>query len=239
MDLQLRGRAGRQGDPGESRFFVSLEDDLLVRYGIEALIAGRVVTGRARRSPSTIPVAARARSPGRSASSRGRTSRFGRRCGATRRVVEEQRRAGDGRAARRSCTATRCRTSGQRAARSRARWSTRPARTRCAAPSGWCMLFQIDRAWRDHLALAADLREGIHLVSLGGQDPLTRFTTEIAAAFRSMEDDDRRGRARRAGPGARERRPRSTWRVSASGDRRRPGPTWSTTIRSATRSGGC
>ena len=34
VDLQLRGRAGRQGDPGESRFFVSLEDDLLVRYGI-------------------------------------------------------------------------------------------------------------------------------------------------------------------------------------------------------------
>ena len=50
VDLQLRGRAGRQGDPGESRFFVSLEDDLLVRYGIEALIAGRVVTGQARRA---------------------------------------------------------------------------------------------------------------------------------------------------------------------------------------------
>src|SRR5204863_9666122 len=49
-------------------------------------------------------------------------------------------------------------------------------------------LFQIDRAWRDHLALAADLREGIHLVSLGGQDPLTRFTTEIKLAFRGMED---------------------------------------------------
>ena len=49
-------------------------------------------------------------------------------------------------------------------------------------------LFQIDRAWRDHLAFAADLREGIHLVSLGGQDPLTRFTTEIRLAFRGMED---------------------------------------------------
>jgi preprotein translocase subunit SecA len=49
------------------------------------------------------------------------------------------------------------------------------------------MLFQIDRAWRDHLALAADLREGIHLVGLGGQDPLTRFTTEITLAFRGLE----------------------------------------------------
>jgi preprotein translocase subunit SecA len=32
IDNQLRGRAGRQGDPGSSRFFVSLEDDLLVKY---------------------------------------------------------------------------------------------------------------------------------------------------------------------------------------------------------------
>jgi preprotein translocase subunit SecA len=35
IDNQLRGRSGRQGDPGCSRFFVSLEDDLLVRFGID------------------------------------------------------------------------------------------------------------------------------------------------------------------------------------------------------------
>ena len=35
IDLQLRGRAGRQGDPGSSRFFVSLEDDIVVRFGSE------------------------------------------------------------------------------------------------------------------------------------------------------------------------------------------------------------
>jgi preprotein translocase subunit SecA len=34
IDNQLRGRAGRQGDPGRSRFFISREDDLLVKYGI-------------------------------------------------------------------------------------------------------------------------------------------------------------------------------------------------------------
>ena len=35
IDNQLRGRAGRQGDPGFSQFFVSFEDDLLVRFGSE------------------------------------------------------------------------------------------------------------------------------------------------------------------------------------------------------------
>lgn len=34
VDQQLRGRAGRQGDPGSSRYMISLEDDLLVRFGL-------------------------------------------------------------------------------------------------------------------------------------------------------------------------------------------------------------
>ncbi len=38
IDNQLRGRAGRQGDPGESRFYISLEDDLMRLFGSERLI---------------------------------------------------------------------------------------------------------------------------------------------------------------------------------------------------------
>lgn len=37
IDLQLRGRAGRQGDPGESQFYVSLEDDLMRLFGSERI----------------------------------------------------------------------------------------------------------------------------------------------------------------------------------------------------------
>ncbi len=37
IDNQLRGRAGRQGDPGFSQFFVSLEDDIMVRFGTERI----------------------------------------------------------------------------------------------------------------------------------------------------------------------------------------------------------
>ena len=55
VDHQLRGRAGRQGDPGESRFFLSLEDDLLVRYGIQNLLRGRFVPGK-RDQPIDDPV---------------------------------------------------------------------------------------------------------------------------------------------------------------------------------------
>jgi preprotein translocase subunit SecA len=39
IDNQLRGRSGRQGDPGESRFYLSLGDDLMVRFNGERVAA--------------------------------------------------------------------------------------------------------------------------------------------------------------------------------------------------------
>jgi len=48
IDNQLRGRSGRQGDPGESRFFISLEDDLMRLFGgekIQKLMSGFGMTG--------------------------------------------------------------------------------------------------------------------------------------------------------------------------------------------------
>ncbi len=49
IDNQLRGRSGRQGDPGESRFYISLEDDLMRLFGSERLMGmfqGNGCTGR-------------------------------------------------------------------------------------------------------------------------------------------------------------------------------------------------
>ncbi len=185
VDLQLRGRAGRQGDPGESRFFVSLEDEVLVRYGIQTLLAGRVAPER-RDEPIAHPVVNReiARAQriveGQNIEIRKTLLRYST-------IVEEQRRhvmqwrqailtgeqdpdvwerAGE---AYRALTAS----VGEELARQAERIVT---------------LSEIDRAWRDHLALAADLREGIHLVALGGHDPLTRFTVELVAAFERLED---------------------------------------------------
>jgi hypothetical protein len=60
IDEQLRGRAGRQGDPGSSRFFVSLEDDLVRRYGVEKLVSARHSRFRTGRSKGRWPP----RSPG-------------------------------------------------------------------------------------------------------------------------------------------------------------------------------
>lgn len=41
IDNQLRGRAGRQGDPGETQFFISLEDELFVKYNFDEILSAK------------------------------------------------------------------------------------------------------------------------------------------------------------------------------------------------------
>ena len=184
IDLQLRGRAGRQGDPGESRFFVSLEDEVLVRYGIQGLLAGRF-SPDTRDEPIDNPVAiaevARAQRivEGQNFEIRKTLWRYAF-------VLEEHRRQVMER-----------RQSILEGRELPDVWSQRPERhdalTRLAGEDAVrqaersVTLHYIDRAWCDHLALAADLREGIHLVSLGGLDPLKRFTTDLTMAFHQLE----------------------------------------------------
>ncbi len=55
IDNQLRGRSGRQGDPGESRFFLSMEDDLMRLFGADRLQG--IVT--ALKMPEDVPIDAR------------------------------------------------------------------------------------------------------------------------------------------------------------------------------------
>jgi preprotein translocase subunit SecA len=153
VDLQLRGRAGRQGDPGDTRFFVALDDDLLVRYRLGDLLAGRVQITQQGPIDHRIVHAEIARVQRIVDGQHFEIRRTLRRYAA---VLEQQR-------------------------------SYLMAR-RAAALFGEdaTTLLAIDRAWRDHLSLSADLREGIHLVTLGGRDPLGYYTAEMIAAFTGL-----------------------------------------------------
>jgi preprotein translocase subunit SecA len=163
---------------------VSLEDDLLVRYGVEGLIAGRVVPAKSD-EPIDHPVLRReiARAQriveGQNYEIRRTLWRYAS-------VVEGQR--------RRVMEVRQSLLAGREVSEI---WRRRPEDRRALVTAVGeeavrraeltATLFQIDRAWRDHLALIADVREGIHLVTLGGQDPLMRFTTDTARAFDRME----------------------------------------------------
>jgi preprotein translocase subunit SecA len=185
VDLQLRGRAGRQGDPGDSRFLISLEDDLLVKYGIQSLLAGRVKMPEDDQpigEPVVAAEVARAQRiiEGQNLEIRRTLARYST-------VVEDQRVA---LMERRQAVLDGSEVPDV--------WQTAPDRVRqLVAAAGEAAvrdaerivtLACIDRVWCDHLALAADLREGVHLVALGGVDPLTRYTTDLNRSFAQIDD---------------------------------------------------
>ena len=185
VDLQLRGRAGRQGDPGESRFFVSLEDELLVRYGIQQLIPAKFRPARSD-MPVTSPVVRRevARAQrvveGQNLEIRRTLARYAG-------VVEDQHRLlFDRRHA--VLVGEEIPAAWQRDAARRAALVAEAGEAAVVNAERLVTLGCIDRAWRDHLALCADLREGIHLARLGGHDPLTVFTVEAIQAFSAIDE---------------------------------------------------
>jgi preprotein translocase subunit SecA len=185
IDLQLRGRAGRQGDPGESRFFVSLEDDLLVRYGIRRLIPMHAVPPR-QEAPIEHPIVRReiARAQriveGQNFEIRRTLARY------TAAVEDQYVLVMERRAAL---------VTGEAQA---GVWVTSPeARARLVRAVGeeaaddaerTVARAHLDRLWREHLARCADVREGVHLVRLGGADPLQRFMEEARAGFARLDD---------------------------------------------------
>ena len=184
VDLQLRGRAGRQGDPGESRFFVSLEDELLVRFGIRSLIAGRYEHQDADLPIDNAIVRREVARAQRIVD--GQNYEIRKTLGRYTAVVEDQHQRvierrtdllhGDevpdvwsSDTARRAALVA---SAGEDAVRDAERHVT---------------LACLDRTWRDHLAFCADVREGIHLVRLGNSDPLTAFTSQAIAAFETFD----------------------------------------------------
>ena len=180
VDLQLRGRAGRQGDPGETRFFLSLDDELLVRYGIRGLIPARYLP-----SPQAAPIEhpvvrgeigrAQRIIEGQAFEIRRTLARYASKLEEQYALVMERR------AALASDEETPEVWAGAAEARARLAAAVGEAATDDAERA--VTRAHLDRLWREHLAACADLREGIHLVRLGGQDPLQRFTTEVEAGF--------------------------------------------------------
>ena len=182
VDRQLRGRAGRQGDPGESRFFVSLEDDLPARFGIKSVIEAAHIRAD---DPIDDPIARREIARAQRIADQ-QNLEIRRTLWRYASVVEQQR---EHLMARRQALLLGDETPDI--------WRHTPNRYGAlVAIAGEkavreaelaVTLHEIDRAWRDHLAQIADLREGIHLVSLGGRDPLTHFTQEAIASFSRID----------------------------------------------------
>ena len=160
IDFQLRGRAGRQGDPGSSRFFVSLEDDLLVRYqATDPMIAQMKAEGNGQPYPAT---------------------RINREIAHLQRVVEGKN--ADIRSTLQQYTAL---VEAQRRQISQWREDVLDGE---AGMIRQFTLEAIDHFWAEHLAVISDIRENIHLFHLAGKLPLEEFHRQIHMEFSTFKE---------------------------------------------------
>ena len=180
IDDQLRGRAGRQGDPGTSRFFVSLEDDLMVRFDIDHLIPSNLRLPQPRATDHPV---IRREVERLQRIVEGQNYEIRKTLGRYSTIVEQQRRTLQewrmevlmGEAEMEICSKHLL----ERYAELRARFGEAILHQAERAIT----LHHIDQCWAEHLAFIAELRESIHLVGLGRMDPLYEFHKQVAEGF--------------------------------------------------------
>jgi preprotein translocase subunit SecA len=186
VDRQLRGRAGRQGDPGSSRFFVSLEDPLIRRYGVEQLVSARHLPPRQE-------------GPVESRLLRAEIAR-------AQRIVEDE-----GFQLRRTLHGYSDTVEKQRRAVQRWRTAVLERRERQNLLAGRAgeryagllpvvgqrvldeverrlLLLAIDRCWTDHLAELREMREDSVLLAFAGRFPLAEFHRQAGESFQALQD---------------------------------------------------
>lgn len=184
LDNQLRGRSGRQGDPGSSVFFSSLEDDVVAAHVDAAKLptdcddTGRITSPKA----SALLDHAQRVADGRLLDVHANTWRYNQLIAQQRSIIVER---------RNTLLST-------DAAHNELK-ELAPNRYEELAESAsedelkqicrLIMLYHLDRGWADNLAYLADIRESIHLRALGRQNPLDEFHRLAVDAFAHLAAD--------------------------------------------------
>ncbi|ORB63710.1 accessory Sec system translocase SecA2 [Mycolicibacterium tusciae] len=184
LDNQLRGRAGRQGDPGSSVFFSSWEDDVVAAHldanklPMQTDEDGRIVSPKA---ASYLDSAQRI-AEGRMLDVHANTWRYNQLIAQQRAILVERR-----------DTLLRTPTARDELQElSPDRYDELVEQVGEEKLEKICrliMLYHLDRGWADHLAFLADIRESIHLRALGRQNPLDEFHRMAVDAFASLAAD--------------------------------------------------
>jgi len=185
IDIQLRGRAGRQGDPGSSRFFVSLQDNLMEKFGLKNLFPQKI-QDLAQDEPLSNPMVNRevARSQrvieGQNFDVRKTLWKYST-------LVEEQRKLihrhrqdvlNDG---------IEFTLLKEKAQKQYSEIFAHLGQEEMDKLEKQITLLQIDRFWAEHLAMITDVRESIHLVNVGGESPINEFQRILTDAFRERQ----------------------------------------------------
>jgi preprotein translocase subunit SecA len=178
VDDQLRGRAGRQGDPGASVFYVSLEDDLVVRHAADQVPPSPHMHANGLVEDPQVDYAiehAQRVSEGVNHEIHRNTWRYSV-------VIEQQRKALSERRERLLTTEVAALMLMDKFPEKSAEIDEDVLSN--AARS--IALYHLDRCWAEHLAELSEVREGVHLRALGRLDPLDEFHRSAVPAFNKL-----------------------------------------------------
>jgi preprotein translocase subunit SecA len=184
VDDQLRGRAARQGDPGSSRFFISLQDDLFQRFGIDESLA-RDVDACPQDKPIDDPeVTAEIAHVQRVIE--GQNLEIRKTLWQYSYVIDRQRHIVH---TRRQDLLTGRATGSLLHERAPERYEQLLAQFGPAVldkVERQITLFHIDRCWTEYLDYVAHIRAGIHLMTPADRSPLDEFHRTVGKAFQSL-----------------------------------------------------
>jgi preprotein translocase subunit SecA len=157
IDDQLRGRAGRQGDPGGSVFIVSLDDELLLRFDINKVIS-------VPRQEKAIEDPMLSKKIGQiQRMLMGQNFQIRQELNSYSDVLEVQRRM-----------------------LYKERLSILKGETKAGPSEQRVQLYYMDKLWAEHLAYASYIRESIHLTSLVNRNPINEFHDQIIEAYNQI-----------------------------------------------------
>lgn len=157
IDNQLRGRSGRQGDPGASVFFVSLEDELMLRFGTDKAkrdlrqdeaLGESVLHSKITHIQHVIM--------GQNFHIRQELNCYSDTVEKQRRILYEE------------------------------RLGILKGETKVSPAEQRVRLYYIDKFWADHLAYVSYIRESIHLTSLANHHPINEFNAQIIQAYEQI-----------------------------------------------------
>ncbi|MCQ9370202.1 accessory Sec system translocase SecA2 [Corynebacterium sp. 35RC1] len=181
LDNQLRGRAGRQGDPGMSQFYVSLEDDLLLAGGDGAEIGATPdATGliQSKKVENFIGHCQRV-TEGELLEIHAQTWKYNQLLADQREIIVERRKnILESNQAWQELAATNPQRAEQLQGEVAGEVLEQAARE--------IMLFHLDNAWSEHLALMDDVRESIHLRAIARETPIDEFHRIAVREFKEL-----------------------------------------------------
>ncbi|WP_175935070.1 accessory Sec system translocase SecA2 [Corynebacterium sp. Marseille-P4321] len=180
LDNQLRGRAGRQGDPGLSLFFVSMEDDIVATGGADESFSahpepdGRLTGNRAQQFVEHCQRV----TEGQLLEIHSQTWKYNKLLADHRDILDERRAA-------LLDTDTAWRELAERSPQRAAELSGLPQEVLEQAARE-IMLFHLDEEWSEHLALMDDVRESIHLRAIARETPIDEYHRIAVREFKDL-----------------------------------------------------